>query len=238
VGGQGLSIRPASGASLSGSVVALVPAAGRGQRFGGDRPKALVSLAGEPLVVHAVRTLLAARAVTQVVVAAPAELVDEVRSLVPAACVVAGGASRVASVAAALSAAAPDADVVLVHDAARPLAPAALVDRVAAAVLEGAPAVVPVVPVADTVKRVDAAGRVLATIDRTDLRAVQTPQGFRRDVLVRAHEHAAAVGDDATDDAGLVERIGVEVTTVPGDERAFKVTTRHDLAVAELVVRA
>lgn len=223
---------------MGGSVVALVPAAGRGERFGGDRPKALVLLAGEPLVVHAVRSLLSGRAVTQVVVAAPPELVGEVRSLVPGALVVAGGENRLASVAAALAVVDGDAEVLLVHDAARPLAPSSLVDRVAGAVLDGAPAVVPVVPVVDTVKRVDAAGRVLETVDRADLRAVQTPQGFRRDVLVRAHAQAAAAGDDVTDDAGLVERIGIEVVTVPGDERAFKVTTPLDLARAELVVRA
>ncbi|HVU71664.1 MAG TPA: 2-C-methyl-D-erythritol 4-phosphate cytidylyltransferase [Mycobacteriales bacterium] len=223
---------------MQGSVVALVPAAGRGERFGGDVPKALVELAGEPLVVHAVRALLSSRAVTQVVVAAPPELLADVQRLLPGAVVVAGGATRVASVAAALAAADADADVVLVHDAARPLAPPDLVDRVAGVVLDGAPAVIPVVPVVDTVKRVDAAGRVLDTVDRADLRAVQTPQGFRRDVLVAAHARAAADGEDATDDAGLVERIGIEVVTVPGDERAFKVTTPHDLARAALVVGA
>ena len=222
---------------VQGSVVALVPAAGRGVRLGSDTPKALVTLAGEALLVHAVRALTSSRTVERVVVAAPAELLDEVRALVPDATVVAGGATRVASVAAAL-AAAGEADVVLVHDAARPLASPALIDRVAAAVLDGAGAVIPVVPVIDTVKRVDAAGRVLETVDRADLRAVQTPQGFRRSVLVEAHARAADDGENATDDAGLVERIGGEVVTVPGEEQAFKITTPADLSRAEGLIGA
>jgi 2-C-methyl-D-erythritol 4-phosphate cytidylyltransferase len=217
--------------------VALVPAAGRGERLGGDTPKALRLLAGEPLLVHAVRRLAAARLVAQVIVAAPPGEEDAVRALVPDAVVVTGGATRTASVAAALAAADPAYDVVLVHDAARPLAPPAMIDAVAAAVLDGrADAVIPALPVVDTVKRVDAGGWVLGTVERADLRGVQTPQGFRRAVLVAAHEHAAASGGPATDDAGLAERIGVPVLTVPGSDEAFKITRPADLAVAEALL--
>ena len=139
--------------------------------------------------------------------------------------VVAGGSERSRSVAAGLAALRDDVDVVLVHDAARCLAPAALFDRLAEAVRAGAPAVVPGLAVTDTIKQVDGDGRVVATPERSSLRAVQTPQAFRRSVLVDAH----ASGEDATDDAALVERLGGVVTVVDGDPLAFKVTTPDDL---------
>lgn len=225
-----------------GLTAAVVPAAGRGERLGPGTPKALRLLGGAPLLVHAVRALARARSVDLVVVAAPVEQVAQVRSLLAdhhagaALSVVAGGATRVESVRLAL-ARLPDAvDVVLVHDAARPLAPVELIDAVAAAVRAGADGVVPGVPVADTVKRVavDDGERVLETVDRSSLRAVQTPQGFRRDVLEQAHLGAAA--DDATDDAALVERLGRAVTVIPGSEEAFKVTRPLDLVLAEAVL--
>jgi 2-C-methyl-D-erythritol 4-phosphate cytidylyltransferase len=216
------------------TIGAVVAAGGRGERLGAAVPKALVQLAGEPLVVHAWRALREG-GVAEVVVAAPAEHVAAIAELLPEARVVSGGVTRTASVRRALAELSDRVDVVLVHDAARPLAPASLVARVAAAVVAGADAVVPVVAVADTVKEVDANGAVLRTVDRTPLRAVQTPQGFRRDVLVRAHE---ATGDvDASDDAGLAERVGVTVTTVPGSADALKVTTHFDLLVVEAVLR-
>jgi 2-C-methyl-D-erythritol 4-phosphate cytidylyltransferase len=203
----------------------------------------MVSLHGLPLVAHAVRGLLDAGCVRHVVVAAPAahlaEMTAALAGLEPVT-VVPGGADRTASVRLALLAAlahVPDATIVLVHDAARAFTPPALVRSVAAAVAAGAPAVVPVLPVTDTVKRVDAHGVVVDTPSRVDLRAVQTPQGFAVDVLRRAYEAAdSATGDTAaTDDAGLVERIGVPVHTVPGDVAAMKITTPFDLAVAEAV---
>lgn len=216
------------------SVGALVPAAGRGERLGGGTPKALRQLAGEPLLVHAVRRLRAADGVGPVVVAAPPDEVAAVRSLLgDTARVVAGGADRQDSVAAALAALPTDVDLVLVHDAARCLVPVEVVDRVVAALRAGAPAVVPVLPLADTVKQVDGAGTVVRTVPRADLRAVQTPQGFARDVLVRAHAQAAG---PATDDAALVEALGLPVTTVAGAEKAFKVTRPLDLLLAEAVL--
>ena len=216
------------------TVGAIVAAGGRGERLGADTPKALVLLGGEPLVVHACRALRSA-GVAEMVVAAPDESVDTIAGLLPEAHVVAGGATRTASVRRALAELSAGVDVVLVHDAARPLAPASLVRRVIEALDAGADAVVPVVPVADTVKQVDARGAVLATVDREMLRAVQTPQGFRRSVLARAHD-AGGPDVDATDDAGLVEQLGITVLTVDGAVEAMKVTTPADLLFAEALL--
>lgn len=216
-----------------GDVAVLVPAAGAGVRLGPGAPKALRLLAGEPLLVHAVRRIAAAPSVHTVVVAAPAADVESVRAmLAPVArvTVVPGGAERQASVAAALAAVPAGPEIVLVHDAARALTPPELVESVAAAVRSGHDAVIPVLPVVDTVKEVDAGERVLGTVDRAALRAVQTPQGFRRSVLTAAHE---AAGDPLTDDAGLVEKLGVPVDCVPGSELALKITRPFDLALAE-----
>lgn len=223
------------------TVAAIVPAAGRGSRLGPGAPKALRELGGVPMLVYAVRALVAARLVDRVVVAAPPEEMPAVSALFAGTgtaevLVVAGGATRQESVARALAALEEDVDVVLVHDAARPLAPSDLADRVVAAVRAGAPAVVPGVPVIDTVKRVDGSGAVTETLDRTTLRAVQTPQGFRRDVLAQAHATDAALGG-ATDDAALVERLGRPVRVVVGHEEAFKVTGPLDLVLAEAVLR-
>lgn len=231
---------------LRADVVVLIPAAGRGERLGAGVPKALLSLGGASLLEHAVRRLAAAPSVAQIVVAAPAAEVDAVRRRLTGVAgpvpvvVVAGGVSRQESVAVALAAADPDLSLVLVHDAARPLVPAALVEAVAAAVRAGAPAVVPVLPVADTVKQVDGAGVVVATVDRSVLRTVQTPQGFRREVLLRAHrsDGPAGPGGAVTDDAGLVERLGLPVSTVPGAAEAMKVTRPVDLVVAEALLRS
>jgi 2-C-methyl-D-erythritol 4-phosphate cytidylyltransferase len=201
----------------------------------------LRELGGQPLLVHAVHALASARAVDLVVVAAPENDVAAVRALLDGLAeaaevrVVAGGPTRQASVARALQELPDDVDVVLVHDAARPLAPSELVDSVAATVRAGTDAVVPALTMPDTVKQVDAAGRVEATLDRANLRAVQTPQGFRRDVLEAAHA-AAQDGDGATDDAGLVERLGRTVLVVAGAEEAFKVTRPLDLLLAEAVL--
>jgi 2-C-methyl-D-erythritol 4-phosphate cytidylyltransferase len=189
------------------------------------------------LLEHAVARLLAAGSVGFVAVAAPPSDVDAVRSLVPpGVCVVAGGATRQESVARALVAVPDRYEIVLVHDAARALAPSSLVDSVAAAVRAGHDAVIPVLPLVDTVKSVDDSGVVVGTVDRSTLRAVQTPQGFRRAVLAKAHE--AAPGGDATDDAGLVERLGVRVFCVPGSELALKITRPLDLVMAEALLRS
>lgn len=215
------------------TVGVVVPAAGAGLRLGAGAPKALRVLAGEPLLVHAVRRLRECPSVGPIVVAAPhAEVGSVTRLLEPFdVAVVAGGAERQDSVAAGL-AGLPDVDLVLVHDAARALVPVTVVEAVVTALRAGAQAVVPVVPVADTVKRVSPDGTVVATVPREQLRAVQTPQGFRREVLLAAHASAAT----GTDDASLVEALGLPVQTVPGSAEAFKVTTPFDLLVAEAVL--
>jgi 2-C-methyl-D-erythritol 4-phosphate cytidylyltransferase/2-C-methyl-D-erythritol 2,4-cyclodiphosphate synthase len=241
--------------STPARTAALVPAAGRGERLGPGAPKALREIGGEPILLHAVRGLFASGRVDLVVVAAPPtnEGVAEVRRMLAgltgagatgagagtgAIRVVPGGATRQQSVALALAAVPEDGyEVVLVHDAARALTPPATIAAVVDAVLAGSPAVIPVLPVADTIKsaHVDEAGRTIVgqTVDRSGLRAVQTPQGFRRDVLARAH---AAAGHDATDDAGLVESLGEPVGMIPGHVEAFKVTTPFDLVLAEAVL--
>ena len=219
---------------MTSLVGALVPAAGVGVRLGAGRPKALRELAGEPVLVHAVRGLRACPSVGPIVVAAPVADVDAVRDQLAAydVLVVAGGAERQDSVRAALAALPAEVDLVLVHDAARCLTPVEVVERVVAALRSGAPAVVPVLPVADTVKQV-AGDRVVRTVDRAALVSVQTPQGFLRAVLEQAHADGAA---GLTDDAGLVEAMGAPVVTVPGADEAFKVTRPLDLLLAEALL--
>lgn len=220
------------------TVIAVVPAAGRGERLGLGVPKAFVEVDGRPLLLHAVLALLAG-GVDRVVVAVPQDQVDAASVLLgPEVMVVAGGADRTASVAAALLAAGSDCDVLLVHDAARAFVPPEMVRRVIDAVLAGSPAVVPVLPVTDTVRGVltDLAAdgsrqeHSSGVIDRDGLRAIQTPQGFEPDVLREAYRHAAIGARSATDDAALVESRGVTVDFVPGDPAAGKITTAADLA--------
>ncbi len=229
-------------------MAAVLTAAGSGSRLGADLPKALVPLAGLPLVAHAAARLAGSGRVHELVVTAPAGYLDAVRTAVVAACdlpvqVVAGGPSRQASVAAGLAVLSRALPIVLVHDAARPLASPALVRRLVDAVREGHPAVVPALPVTDTIKEVDDADppRAVRTLDRGRLRAVQTPQAFRTDLLRQAHAaaaHLAAVeARAASDDAALVEQLGAQVRVVAGEEQAMKVTTVRDLAVAELLLR-
>ena len=199
-------------------------------------PKALVPLAGRPLVRWAVDTLLAG-GVAEVVVAVPAGERDAFAAVLPDAVVlVDGGPSRTASVRAALKAVDSSADAVLVHDAARPLTPPDVVSRVLAALAGGARAVVPVLPVVDTTVAVGPDGLITGALPREQIRRVQTPQGFHRATLVEAYarlpKHA-----ELTDDAAVVHTAKVRVATVDGDERAAKVTVAHDLALAELVAR-
>ena len=222
---------------MTARVGVLVPAAGLGVRLGPGVPKSLRELAGEPLLVHAVRGLRACLSVGPVVVAAPAADREAVTALLAAydVVVVAGGPERQDSVRLALAALPPEVDLVLVHDAARCLTPVTVIEAVVAALRAGGDAVVPVLPVADTVKQVRGT-QVVATIDRTALRSVQTPQGFRRAVLVAAHAAHAAGRPAMTDDAGLVEALGLTVLTVPGADEAFKITRPLDLLLAEALL--
>ena len=215
--------------------VGIVAAAGSGLRLGADLPKALVPLAGRPLVCWAVDALRAG-GVAEVVVAAPPAERGAFAAALPDVLLVDGGASRTASVRAALDAATAAADVVLVHDAARPLTPPDVIRRVLAALAAGHPAVVPVLPAVDTTVVVDEGGVVTETLPRAVLRRVQTPQGFDRSTLAGAYATLASDAD-LTDDAAVVRAAGIPVTTVDGDERSAKVTVPHDLATAELQVR-
>lgn len=228
--------------------VALIVAAGRGERLGVDGPKALVELAGRPLLQWSVDALRAVAAIERIVVALPAG------ASAPAGTIgVPGGAVRSESVRLALRAAGegPDSEPVLVHDAARPLLTPELAMRVLAAV-EGArdageagssaaagtgpDAAIAASAVTHTVKRVGADCRVRETLDRSELWAVQTPQVFRRGALERALDVSDEVLAGATDDAWLIERIGGSVVVVEAPRENLKVTTALDLAVAELLL--
>lgn len=225
-------------------VVAIVVAAGSGSRLGGCTPKALRELAGRPLVGHSLRALAAGGVDRAIVVVAPGLLAEFetviADSPIPAGCV-AGGSERPDSVRAGLAAIAGDPELdraryVLVHDAARALVPAEVVARVITALAEGAVGCVPVVPVVDTVRQVTANGSVV--IDRTGLRAVQTPQGFVRETLERGHRLAQERGLQVTDDAAVVEALGEEIVLVEGSREALKVTEPLDLVIAEAIARS
>ncbi len=183
--------------------------------------------------MHAVDRLLTA-GVDRVIVSVAADQLARTRALLgDRAGVVVGGADRTASVAAALAHAGRDADVILVHDAARAFAPEPLIRAVIDAVRDGDQAVVPVLPVVDTMRSTHPDGTLAGVVDRGSLRVVQTPQGFAADVLRAAHAAAAVDRQSATDDAALVDALGVPVSAVPGDRAAFKITTAADLAEAE-----
>lgn len=217
------------------SVWAVLAAAGRGERLGSDRPKAFARLGGRPLLAESLERLEGSGWVEQIVIAAPpgweepSILVAEEIAATKVSSAVTGGASRSESVRLALEDVPDDAAVVLVHDAARPLLPEEVIGRVLAPLSEGWDGVVPALPLADTVKRVEGE-RVVETVSRTHLVAVQTPQAFLADVLRRA-----VAGDlaSATDCSSLVEAQGGRVRWVEGDPRLRKVTDAGDLAVVE-----
>ncbi len=219
------------------SVAAVLVAAGAGERLGRGLPKALVTLCGRSILDWSVAAFASHPDLDELVVVAPPASAETVADTLIGTCplrcaVVPGGTSRSESVRRGLAALPPATEYVLVHDAARPLVPAQVISDVLAALRAGADAVVPVLPMVDTVKRVSGQ-QVTATVDRAELCRVQTPQGFRLATLQAAY--AAAPGLIATDDAGVVEAYGVKVGTVPGDEAAFKITTPHDLRLAELL---
>jgi 2-C-methyl-D-erythritol 4-phosphate cytidylyltransferase/2-C-methyl-D-erythritol 2,4-cyclodiphosphate synthase len=222
---------------MAGKVAAIVVAAGRGLRAGGDLPKQYRRILGEPVIRPSLATLVGH---DEIAVVQPVIHPDDASlfgtavaglDLLPS---VPGGASRQASVRAGLEALEPHRpDLVLVHDAARPFASSALIDRAIAAARKSG-AAVPVVAVADTVKTVDTAGMVTGTVDRANLRMVQTPQAFSFAALLDAHRRAKAAGrDDFTDDAALAEWAGLEVTTFEGEAGNVKLTTNEDFARAE-----
>jgi len=221
----------------------VVPAAGSGRRLGDAGPKALAQLGGRALLAHAVEAVEANASTVAVVVVTHPDALEATGKLIAeegfakVTAVVAGGPTRQASVAAGLRALPPGPGYVAVHDAARPLAAHGAVDRMLELLLEaGVAGVVPGVPVIDTIRRVDAGRRSTGLVDRDQLRAMQTPQLFVREVLEEAHRRARREGVEAVDDAALVELAGHWVQVMPGDPENLKVITPLDLAMAETLL--
>jgi 2-C-methyl-D-erythritol 4-phosphate cytidylyltransferase/2-C-methyl-D-erythritol 2,4-cyclodiphosphate synthase len=206
---------------------AIIAGAGLGKRLGANLPKALIQVEGISLVERAFSAL--SQVVDEIVITAPEGFAEEFRKIVgDSAKVITGGVLRSDSVKLALQSLSPSVEYVLVHDAARGLATSDLAGRVLAELKGGEVAVIPALAAVDTIKEVDERGYVRNTPNRALLKAVQTPQGFAASVLKRAHE----ASEDATDDAALVEAIGVKVKTIPGEARAMKVTNAEDIALA------
>ena len=211
---------------------AIIAGAGMGHRLGADIPKALIQIDGVTLIERAFAAL--SSVVDEIVITAPAGYEEEFRALVgESATVITGGVLRSDSVNLALKSLSPSTKYVLVHDAARALATSDLAQRVLNELNSGESAVIPALNVVDTIKEVDRDGYVRHTPDRSVLRAVQTPQGFAVDVLKRAHE----ASDDATDDAALVEALGIKVKTILGEARAMKITNPEDIGMALTLLR-
>lgn len=206
---------------------AIIAGAGLGNRLGAKVPKALLQIEGIPLIERAFTAL--SKVVDEIVITAPSGFEEEFRKSVgDSAKVITGGVLRSDSVRLALSAISPSVTHVLVHDAARGLATSELATRILKELNNGESAVIPVISVTDTIKEVDSAGFVRNTPNRSALRAIQTPQGFDRALLSRAHE----ASEDATDDAALVEALGIKVKTIPGEALALKITNPEDIATA------
>jgi 2-C-methyl-D-erythritol 4-phosphate cytidylyltransferase len=221
------------------TVAVIVPAAGAGARMGGIA-KPLLQLGGEPVLVHALRPFLARPDVVRVVVALPgAEAASPppwLTRLDRRITIVLGGAERADSVILALDAVPDDIDIVVVHDAARPLVTPAVIERTIAAAAAGG--AIAGIAATDTVHEVDAGGRIVATLDRSRLWQAQTPQAFPRAVLVDACRRAAAEGWRGTDEAALVNRYGGSIVVVEGDRENIKVTVPADVAIAESILQA
>lgn len=217
--------------------LAILVAAGRGERMGAGRPKAFIDLGGQPLLLRAARALAACSTLDELVAVVPEEAQEEAHSVLSGVAqrIVVGGARRQDSVLAGLRAA-PDgfAGIVLVHDAARPFVTPEIVEAVAEAARRVG-AAVPVLPLHDTIKTVED-GWITATLDRSRLVSAQTPQGFRFDLLMQACEAAARDGVALTDEAMAIERLGAPVAAVPGSPRNRKLTTPADLEWARRVL--
>lgn len=217
-------------------------AAGSGTRLGLQSPKAFVRLAGQTLLAYSLRVIGGVAEIDEAVIAAPIGMELAARAEVAAAAmeipvkITPGGAERQDSVRIALALTSAEAEIVVVHDAARPFAtPAIFTAAIAAAAHAGA--AIAAIPVADTLKRVDSR-TIFATLPRAGLWQAQTPQAFRREILIRAHERATHERDSATDDAELVERIGSRVAVVDGSALNLKITTPDDLRIAEALAAA
>lgn len=218
-------------------VSAIVVAAGSGTRLGLQSPKAFVRLAGQTLLAYSLRAISGVAEIDEAVIAAPIGMESATRAEVTAAAmeipvkITPGGAERQDSVRIALALTSAEAEIIVVHDAARPFAAQAIfAASIAAAAQSGA--AIAAIPVADTLKRVESR-IIFATVPRAGLWLAQTPQAFQREILIRAHERATREGDRATDDAELVERIGSRVAVVDGAALNLKITTPDDLRIAE-----
>jgi 2-C-methyl-D-erythritol 4-phosphate cytidylyltransferase len=222
---------------MSVRVAVVIPAGGAGTRFGAAKP--FLSLAGRPVLLHALQPFLDELRIEWIVIAVPADVLaappEWLACLAPRVRLVQGGAERGASVAAALDLVPDAADVVLIHDAARPLVSAALVSRAIEAAAGGQSAIA-AVPVTDTIQEVDARGRIVATPQRARLWQAQTPQAFPRAVIQDAYQRAARDGFSATDDAAVVLRCGVPVFVIQGERANVKITVPADLAIAEALL--
>ncbi len=215
----------------------VIVAAGKGSRTGSAELKQFRWIAGKPMLLHSVQAFHDRKDVAMVVCVLPRERAgdppawlfqcDVERLLISV-----GGRARSDSVANGIEDLPPECEIIVVHDAARPLVPPAVIESVIAEARRGNGAV-PAIPVADTLKRVDESGRIVETIERTGLWRAQTPQAFPREMIERAYTHARANGIQATDDAALCELLGLPVVVVPGSERAMKVTEEADFARAE-----
>jgi 2-C-methyl-D-erythritol 4-phosphate cytidylyltransferase len=222
--------------------VAIIAAAGRGERMGGGRAKQFREVAGTPIIIHTLRRFEQCASVAEVCAVVPVGSEAEVTVLAAAhgiqklARVVAGGATRAASVWRGLEATGPEAEVVAVHDAARPFVTPAEIDRVVAEAARTGAAILAARAV-DTIKEAEGES-VRRTLDRTRLWHAQTPQCFRRELLLRAYELALAEGFEATDESALVERLGEPVRIVEGGAHNIKITSPQDFALAEIMMKS
>jgi 2-C-methyl-D-erythritol 4-phosphate cytidylyltransferase len=215
----------------------VIVAGGSGTRVGGRELKQFRWVAGKPMLLHSLQTFMARADVVSVVCVLPQHLAADpppwiFQCDIDRLMISVGGKTRRHSVANGLDDLPDEAQVVLIHDAARPGVTDAMISRVIAAARRDGAAIA-ALPVSDTIKTVNEEGRITGTVDRSALWRAQTPQGFTRDIIVKAHRAGTAGRIDATDDAALCEHLGIPVTVVPGDERAMKVTEEADFARAE-----
>lgn len=228
---------------MNGRATAILPAAGRGTRCGGSLPKQFAALGGRPVIEHALAAFERATRIADVVVAVAKEYHADVASTLSPKfpklrCVVEGGVHRQSSVERALAACAADNDaIVVVHDAARPFVRPETIDR-CVAIAEETGACIVARPVHDTVKQVDASGRIMTTVDRNGLWCAETPQAFRMGLLRQAYAAACRDHFIATDEAALVERLGIAVHVMAGDAWNLKITSPEDLAIAEAFMKS
>jgi 2-C-methyl-D-erythritol 4-phosphate cytidylyltransferase len=223
-------------------VAAIIAAAGEGLRMGSLTRKQFLLLEGVPVIAYSVKLFLGHPAVKEIIIVVPPGEKDAVKALIRTYyssgqyILVEGGETRQESISLGLKAVSIDIDLVAVHDAARPLATADLLNRLVEAAAEKG-AVVPVVLINDTAKEIDSSGYIISTPDREKLRLVQTPQVFRREILVNAYQEASRKGHMATDDASLVELSGAKVLTIPGEVNNLKLTSPRDLDLAVILMR-